>query len=120
MPTLNAPRKGLRKAATLMCKDCIYDSTVGGTWREQVAECPVLRCPLWPFRPLPTSGPLANAPRVADTMPREWQSMPIGTAFPQPPFAKQYPPLGAPVGVGAAPPTEPRMPTPIARAEYAP
>ena len=54
----------LRAAIDAKCKDCIYDPLCGGgTWREQVAQCSSVDCPLWPYRPMPRSGPFAGAPR---------------------------------------------------------
>lgn len=39
----------LRKSIDAKCKQCIYDPQSGlGTWREQVAQCTVTLCPLWP------------------------------------------------------------------------
>lgn len=35
------------------CKDCIYDPASAGTWRQQVAACPVTTCALYDWRPLP-------------------------------------------------------------------
>ena len=37
------------------CKDCIYDPTSSGTWRQQVALCSIKTCPLWDVRAKPTS-----------------------------------------------------------------
>lgn len=64
----------LRAAINAFCKQCIYDPHCGGgTWREQVAQCAAVRCPLWPFRPIPSSGPLASAPTDPNaTDPKEW------------------------------------------------
>lgn len=51
---MTAPRT--RSAAvTAYCKGCIHDSAAFGTWREQVAACPAVDCPLWRFRPLQDS-----------------------------------------------------------------
>lgn len=48
---MNAPKtRGAAIAAK--CKDCIHDPAAAGTWREQVAACQSLDCPLWRFRPL--------------------------------------------------------------------
>lgn len=44
--------KSLRKAINDKCKSCIYDSTNGGTWRQQVELCAVTTCPLYALRPL--------------------------------------------------------------------
>jgi len=44
-----------KKAIDEKCKDCIYDPQSGlGTWRQQIAGCTFVTCPLYPFRPLPT------------------------------------------------------------------
>ena len=45
----------LRKPVDEKCKDCIYDPTVHGTWRQQVALCTAKTCPLWRIRAKPTS-----------------------------------------------------------------
>jgi hypothetical protein len=71
----------LRAAINAKCKDCIYDPKCGGgTWREQVAQCSAIRCPLWPYRPAPGSGPFAKPPRDPATVTREWLTKPIGEA----------------------------------------
>jgi hypothetical protein len=44
----------LRAAVNAKCKECIFDPADGcGTWRQQVAACTSLGCPLFPLRPLP-------------------------------------------------------------------
>ena len=45
----------LRKAINQKCKDCSYDPTVRGTWRQQVFLCSAKTCPLWDVRAKPTS-----------------------------------------------------------------
>ena len=45
----------LRKPVDEKCKDCIYDPTVPGTWRQQVALCTAKKCPLWDVRAKPAS-----------------------------------------------------------------
>jgi len=45
----------LRKRVDEKCKDCIYDSAVPGTWRQQVSLCDIKSCPLWRVRAKPTS-----------------------------------------------------------------
>lgn len=68
-----AERVSLRDAINRKCRDCIYDPRSGlGTWREQVAGCTVARCALWPVRPAPKTGPLANPPRDPATVGRDW------------------------------------------------
>ncbi len=72
----------LRAAINAKCKDCIYDPLCGGgTWREQVAQCWAVACPLWPVRPAPESGPFANPPRDLATVTREWIAKPVGGAI---------------------------------------
>jgi hypothetical protein len=77
----------LRAAIDAKCKDCIYDPKCGGgTWREQVAQCTAITCPLWPVRTEPTSGPFANPPRKAEDVTPEWLKAPVGRAIsPNPP-----------------------------------
>ena len=59
-----AVRASLRGAINGKCRDCIYDPlSGGGTWREQIAQCSVISCSLWPVRPGPESGPYAEPPR---------------------------------------------------------
>jgi hypothetical protein len=71
----------LRAAINAKCKDCIYDPQCGGgTWREQVAQCSAIRCPLWPYRPASRSGKFANPPRDPAKVTREWLTKPIGEA----------------------------------------
>ncbi|MDA9568286.1 hypothetical protein N9S37_03655 [Gammaproteobacteria bacterium] len=45
----------LRKPVDEKCKDCIYDPTAAGTWRQQVFLCSANSCPLWRIRAKPTS-----------------------------------------------------------------
>ena len=48
-----APKRGLRASINGKGKDCIYDPlSGGGTWRQQVSNCPSKDCPLYPVRPL--------------------------------------------------------------------
>ena len=61
----------------------------GGTWREQVAQCSVISCPLWPIRPAPNSGPYANPPRDPATVTPEWRRRPLGWANPGDPAAPE-------------------------------
>lgn len=37
------------------CRECIYDPQARGTWREQVADCASVSCPLHAVRPVPRS-----------------------------------------------------------------
>ena len=41
-----------QRAIANHCKGCIYDSLAGGTWREQVEACPIVKCELYQHRPL--------------------------------------------------------------------
>jgi len=43
----------LRSAINSMCKDCIYDASGKGTWRQQVEACTSYNCPLYDVRPVP-------------------------------------------------------------------
>lgn len=74
-------RNSLRSAIDAKCNDCIYDGHAPGTWREQVAQCSALECPLWPVRPAPHSGPFACPYRDPDNVPQEWVTLPVGSAF---------------------------------------
>jgi hypothetical protein len=42
----------LKKCIEQKCKDCTYDHAAPGTWREQVEQCTVQLCALWPVRPM--------------------------------------------------------------------
>lgn len=68
----------LRDALNAKCRDCIYDPKAGGTWREQTAACPASSCPLWPYRPAATSGPLANPPRDPAAVTPGWRAALVG------------------------------------------
>ena len=71
----------LRKAIDAKCTDCIYDPLCGGgTWREQIAQCSCVKCPLWPVRPAPSSGPFAGPPRSPEAIPPGWLTKPVGLA----------------------------------------
>lgn len=49
--TMSAPLTRGRAIAA-MCKDCIFDSTSPGNWRQQVSACTSPGCPLFAFRPV--------------------------------------------------------------------
>lgn len=49
----------LKKCIEAKCKDCTYDQAAPGTWRDQVEECRVTACPLWPVRPMTTATVIA-------------------------------------------------------------
>lgn len=53
----------LRKAADAMCKNCIYDKSEPGTWRDQVEGCKCTDCPLFAYRPMTMA--TINARRAA-------------------------------------------------------
>ena len=42
----------LKKCIEEKCKQCTYDSTQAGSWRNQVEACTVRSCPLWEVRPV--------------------------------------------------------------------
>jgi hypothetical protein len=46
---MNAP--SLRGAINAYCRECIYDHLGGGTCRQQIIKCTILKCPLYPVRP---------------------------------------------------------------------
>jgi len=55
----------LRTAINAKCKQCSYDPLDRGTWRQQVADCRVPGCPLYPVRPMPTaSRPLSENSQI--------------------------------------------------------
>ena len=56
----NGIKTGLRKAVDNHCKSCIYDELEPGTWRQQVEQCTVTICDLYPFRPMPIKKPEAR------------------------------------------------------------
>lgn len=41
-----------RKYVDENCKDCGYDSTAMGNWRQQIELCRVFKCPMYPVRPV--------------------------------------------------------------------
>ena len=43
----------LRSAINAQFKDCIYDASGKGTWRQQVEACTSYNCPLYDVRPVP-------------------------------------------------------------------
>jgi hypothetical protein len=53
------------------CRECVQDPAAIGTWREQVAICPCVDCPLWSVRPLPRNA----APWIAS---RKREDLPVG------------------------------------------
>lgn len=48
-------RTSLRSLVDAKCRECIYDPCAPGTWREQVARCGGVNCPLYSARPAPRS-----------------------------------------------------------------
>lgn len=47
------PAKVSRKTAIdAFCKQCIYDPSARGNWRQQVEACEATNCPLYAYRPL--------------------------------------------------------------------
>jgi hypothetical protein len=45
----------LRKATIEKCRDCTYDPSSKGSWRQQVYLCAIKSCPLWTLRAKPIS-----------------------------------------------------------------
>jgi hypothetical protein len=64
-------RISLRKSINAHCKDCIYDNLAPGSWRQQVALCPIDSCALYKVRPMPTSGPLCPNNDTDERFPSE-------------------------------------------------
>lgn len=50
----------LKLAIRAKCKDCTYDSACPGTYLQQIEECRVKACPLWPVRPMTVATVNAN------------------------------------------------------------
>ena len=52
---MNAPagRQSLRQRIDAKCRDCIFDECEAGRWRQQVAQCKAVECPLYDVRPQP-------------------------------------------------------------------
>ena len=50
----------LKKCIQEHCKNCTYDPSAPGTWREQVENCTVKSCSLWTVRPMTMSTINAN------------------------------------------------------------
>lgn len=43
----------LRAAINNHCRECVYDPSSGhGTWRQQVEGCTVVKCHIYPVRPV--------------------------------------------------------------------
>ena len=42
----------LKSAIKSKCKDCTYDPQQPGTYLQQIEECTVRSCALWPVRPV--------------------------------------------------------------------
>jgi len=71
---MNTPKtRGTAIAA--FCKNCIHDPAAAGTWREQVAVCSAVDCPLWRFRALPRNAPPWIASRDPADLPEGWGSL---------------------------------------------
>lgn len=57
------------QAIAAKCRQCIHDPRAAGTWREQVAICACLDCPLWRYRPLPRNPAMWVALRDPEAVP---------------------------------------------------
>lgn len=68
------------KAIVAKCKGCGHDDCAPGTWRQQIAQCPVITCELWLLRPMPKDGPYSGSPRRIEDATQEWRKEPIGSA----------------------------------------
>ena len=55
---------GMRKAINVKCKDCIYDPLSTGSWLEQVFQCSMRDCGLYPYRPIPKSRKPKGDPKL--------------------------------------------------------
>ena len=42
----------LKKCIENKCRDCTYDASAPGSWRQQTENCNVKSCPLWEVRPI--------------------------------------------------------------------
>ena len=42
----------LKKCVDEKCKQCTYDPSSPGSWRQQTENCTVTSCPLWEVRPV--------------------------------------------------------------------
>ena len=40
-----------QQAIDAKCKECTYDPLDDGTWRQQVEQCELTACALYPYRP---------------------------------------------------------------------
>lgn len=52
-------KKGLRGKINAYCISCTYDQANPGNWRQQVTNCSVPECPLYPVRPA-SKAPLSD------------------------------------------------------------
>jgi len=50
----------LKKHIESKYKDCTYDQSQPGSWRQQVENCTVHSCPLWEVRPVTMETMLAR------------------------------------------------------------
>jgi len=50
---MTTTRPSYRQAINDMCERCVYDPRARGGWREQVADCGGISCPLYDVRPVP-------------------------------------------------------------------
>ena len=49
----------LRQAINMKCKNCIYDPELPFGWKQQVSQCELTDCSLWPYRLKPRTPPLS-------------------------------------------------------------
>src|SRR5690606_32860838 len=65
----------LRGAIDAKCRDC-GAADAGMNWREHVATCPAIDCPLWRVRRLSRNAPGWLASRNIADLPDGWRSLP--------------------------------------------
>ncbi len=53
-------KRSMRAAINAKCRDCIYDSSSAGTWRQQVEACTMPDCALFLYRPVSEANSLQN------------------------------------------------------------
>jgi hypothetical protein len=43
----------MKKAIAEHCRGCMYDPESGlGNWKQQITQCHITKCALWPYRPI--------------------------------------------------------------------
>ena len=57
------------------CRSCICDEENGGRWTEQTAVCSTVDCPLWRFRPVPSTAAAWVKARDPEQVPADWNQL---------------------------------------------